>query len=244
MLTEKHVLINGKKAYYLTGGKGKALLFLHGWLLPSANAHAYFLELLSRHFTVYAPSLISSHTFSIRDYKPLIERFVKKLRLRDLTVIGVSFGGAIAADFSSKNRHLVQRLVLVDSMGIPLNKPLLWWIKTVASKIRNFRPGNFAASIRGAKHMLEFSLHLSKKNVINISLDITRSDFTESFRKVKCRTLILWGDDDEMFPVEHSKVIRSLIKRSKLVIVKGTHDWSIMEPAIFHNLVMAFIKQI
>ncbi len=243
MLTERHVLINGKKAYYLTGGKGKALLFLHGWLLPSAAAYRKGLELLSRHFKVYAPRMVSGHAASIHDYENYISGFAGSLKLKNAVVIGHSFGAAVAAELAAENPKLVRKLVLIDALGIPVNNSLAWWLMTIGRKLGSFRAGRIRAFFTGLLFLILFAMHMWKKRVFNISMEMTKADYSRAFRSVKCRTLVVWADKDEMFPVSHAGRIASMIKDCRTKIVKGTHDWPIFDPEGFYRAVIGFLKQ-
>ncbi|MBI2575549.1 alpha/beta hydrolase [Candidatus Woesearchaeota archaeon] len=243
MLTERHVLINGKKAYYLAGGKGSPLLFLHGWLLPSAAAYRKGLELLAMHFRVYAPSMISEHAASIHDYEEYVRVFARALKLKGIVVIGHSFGAAVAADFAAENPGLVRKLVLVDALGMPVNKPLAWWLVTIGRKLSSFRASRIRAFFAGLLFMVLFAPHMWKKKVFNISMEMTKADYSSVFRKVRCRTLVVWADRDEMFPMSHAGRIASMIKGSRIKVVKGTHDWLIFDPDGFYRAVIGFLKQ-
>ncbi|MBI2142573.1 alpha/beta hydrolase [Candidatus Woesearchaeota archaeon] len=242
MLTESHVLINGKRAYYLTGGKGETLLFLHGWLLPSAAAYRKGLELLSGHFRVYAPSMVSEHAASIHDYEEYISGFASELKLKNIVVVGHSFGAAVAAELAAENQGVVRKLVLVDALGIPVNKTLAWWLVTIGRKLSSFRAGRIRAFFAGLLFLTLFAAHMWKKRVFSISMEMANADYSGVFRKVSCRTLVVWADRDEMFPVSHAGRIASMIKGARVRVVKGTHDWPIFDPEGFYRAVIGFLR--
>jgi len=42
---------------------------------------------------------------------------------------------------------------------------------------------------------------------------------------IKVPTTIIWAKDDQIFPVEIAKKLHAMIKKSRLFIVSGNHDW-------------------
>ncbi len=52
-------------------------------------------------------------------------------------------------------------------------------------------------------------------------LNLIKTDLTIVLRKVSTQTLIIWGEKDKVTPLSDGIKIHSLIKNSKLVIIKG-----------------------
>src|SRR6267142_2638110 len=95
-VTEK---IAGVNIEILRRGKGRPLLFLH----PHIGMHGSqaLIEALARHAQVIAPS---HPGFGHSD-------------LRDLVIVGASFGGWIAAEIATKTCERLSRLVLLGAVG-------------------------------------------------------------------------------------------------------------------------------
>ncbi len=112
------------KIAYVQVGKGtETLLFVHGFagFLPIWERN---LERLQKYYQCIALDLpghgLSSsgdYPFTIAFYAEVIERFIRKLGLKKVILIGHSMGGQISIRFSLAYPELVSRLVLVAPAG-------------------------------------------------------------------------------------------------------------------------------
>ncbi len=238
MLEEKTIIVKGLPVKFLHGGKGKPVLFLHGWLLPSAHAYRQFLEGLAKKFEVFAPGMVARHVRSIDGYERFVKSFADSAGIKGFVVIGHSFGGAVAADFASRHPAYVKKLVLIDALGVPMKRGAFWWLDVIGKKVGGI---GIPAFMRGLLFVMPFMFHVRSRRVIGITLAMIRADYRGFFKQVKCPTLVVWGEMDEVFPLEHAREISSLIKGSKVLVVKGTHDWPIFIPGLFSSSIMPFL---
>jgi len=54
--------------------------------------------------------------------------------------------------------------------------------------------------------------------------------YHEIITRIAVPTLILWGEDDEIFPTSTAESLHTMIKNSELHIVSGNHDWCLFTP--------------
>src|SRR5258708_33784200 len=106
-------------------GRGRAIVFLHGF--HTLDPGARFLELLSRRATVVAPSHPGFGASArpdgfetVYDLVHLYREFLDALPDDKVTLIGASFGGWLAAEIAASCPHRLDRLVLVDALGLKL----------------------------------------------------------------------------------------------------------------------------
>ena len=117
------VEVCGGNVSHLQKGAGKALVILHhsisnhGWL----PLH----ERLAEHFTVHVPDLPGygdsdrpDWARSARDLAILIELWMDRLGLEDVTLVGFGFGGWIAAELATMSQLRLAGLVLVGAAGV------------------------------------------------------------------------------------------------------------------------------
>lgn len=104
-------------------GKGPPLLFLHG--AGGARSQSSFLDLLARRADVLAPvhpgfggSELPDWIDHIDDLVYLYMDLLDRLDLRDVTLVGFSMGGWIAAEMAVRSTRRLARVVLVAPVGI------------------------------------------------------------------------------------------------------------------------------
>ena len=120
------MVVNGVDLELAESGRGAPLLFLHaghptGRLKPDAPV----LRHLSEHFRVIAPTHPGfGHTpapeqlNTVDDLAYLYLDLLDAMNLRDVTLVGVSFGGWIAAAMAIKSTERLARVVLANPVGI------------------------------------------------------------------------------------------------------------------------------
>src|SRR6267154_2534726 len=118
-VTEK---IAGVNIEILRRGKGRPLLFLH----PHIGMHGSqaLIDALARHAQVIAPSHpgfghseLPKGMASVDDMSYFYLDLIEQLDLRDLVIVGASFGGWIAAEIATKTCERLSRLVLIGAVG-------------------------------------------------------------------------------------------------------------------------------
>jgi len=121
--TETFVQLGGSKVQLLKGGSGDPVVVLHqdvgnfGWL-P-------FHEELSKKFTVFVPSSPGfdksdrpEWARNVRDLAGLQQWLLKSLNLENVPLIGLGFGGWLAAEMVTLAPRQFKALVLVGAAGI------------------------------------------------------------------------------------------------------------------------------
>ncbi|MGH7093164.1 MAG: alpha/beta fold hydrolase, partial [Stellaceae bacterium] len=107
------------------GGDGPTILFLHGFHPLDADARLF--DFLSRRAAVIAPSHPGFGSSArpddfetVYDLVHLYREFLDSIPGGKITLVGASFGGWLAAEIAASCPHRLDRLVLVDAVGIKL----------------------------------------------------------------------------------------------------------------------------
>lgn len=110
--------VNGTRLYYESRGRGPAVILIHGGLVDSRLWDDQ-VRPLSRRFRVvrydlrgFGRSAAAPEPFShLEDLRSLLDY----LKVERATLVGLSLGGIIAADFALEHPERVERLVLVGA---------------------------------------------------------------------------------------------------------------------------------
>jgi pimeloyl-ACP methyl ester carboxylesterase len=247
-------LEEGKLAY-LAGGRGKNLFLLHS-LNISADSWKEVFGPLSQNYSIYALDMPGhgdsdkpKKNYWIEDYARAVIQFMDRMKLEKAVVCGNSVGALIAVELGAAYPQRVEKLILVgcpardawermerfafsalsfDAQGNP--QPL----SMTDLKMTFAHPtSELAAWFNGLRGKAGVWV---KKTMIAISL----YDPFPKFPRIKCPTLVLFGDQDIL--KEKEKEILQGIKGSKSVILADAgHVPQMEKPQAFLEAVAKFL---
>lgn len=112
--------INGTRIHYLTSGKGKPLIVLHGYM-TTARTFEGFIKYLSSQYKVYAPDLPG---FGLSEELPgnptleesidIIIEWIKKEKIKHFILAGFSLGGHAMLYMAQKTDKLISGHVFIE----------------------------------------------------------------------------------------------------------------------------------
>jgi len=85
-----------------------------------------------------------------------------------------------------------------------------------------------------------FIKFLSISKILKIVLNSIYTDFNK-FDQIKQPTYIFWGNTDEIFSSKMGEVMNKAIGKSKLKFVEGNHDWPLLMPQKFFDLICKIV---
>ena len=242
---------NGIMLHYVDIGRGRPLIFLHG-VLADALTYRKWLLLFAKKYRVIAPDLPCFGTsgapnkpWDFNDYADLFNALAASLALKDIIVIGHSFGGGIALCMAAKNKK-ISRLILLGSAGAPADYSKLKFAfrlcieQNMRALIASGRIDVLAkAGLRIAKSTI---LHLPKLGVVLKTIRKSlKKDYSKELEKVRAKTLIIRGRTDKVFPKASAQFLKKRIRKSKLMLVEGGHSWLLFQPEKFEGIVSKWI---
>ncbi|MBN2880727.1 alpha/beta hydrolase [Candidatus Woesearchaeota archaeon] len=255
--TSNYVEVNGIRVHYLKSGFNPfvKVVFLHG-LGGGSKVYSHTIELLSKKYEVYAldyPSFgetqLLDKPWEIKDFADLIEGFIRTLNLGRVVLIGHSAGGLISVEFSSRKdaSKYIKKLVLIDSAGLQKSVSDLEFVFRLAflnpmnhyfELRKNLRLNTLKLAIGNIFKMVGRSLKRKNVNIFKTLVGSWTYTVESKLRNIKVPTIILWGTDDELFPVAHAYYFKSSIKNSKLYFFKGFHNWVVFTPEIGEDVLL------
>ena len=183
--------------------------------------------------------------YSILTQADLIFDFIQEHELKNLTIVGNSYGGAVSLLVSialtEKDPTRFSKLVLIDSGGYDKGLPGYLYLlrsvfglpileilgsKRVVTKVLN---QSYAVPSRITKAQIAaYAAPLNDKNgkyaLAQMAKQAIPADFKQIIAKYPCikvPTLILWGDDDRVIPLSIGAMLRDAIPNSELRIISS-----------------------
>lgn len=207
-------------------GLMKKILVLHGWTY-STEKWTPFINLLKKEGLDVNLLKIPGLTEKLNEVwnlKTYVEWLNEKVGKERAILIGHSNGGRISLAFSLKYPEKVEHLILIDSAGIYHND-LPIRIKRLIFKIIAKVGKNLTSSEKLRKILYKLSrerdyydaspiVKKTMKNLITI-------DISQELNQIKIPTLIIWGEGDKTTPLKDGQLMHSLIKNSKLRVIKS-----------------------
>jgi pimeloyl-ACP methyl ester carboxylesterase len=223
--------VNGIKTVVHTAGKGDPLVFFHG----AGTIDGFdFAEPWAERFRVivpYHPGFGESGddpTFTdLHDYVMHYLELFDALQLERFNLVGLSLGGYLAAKFASEHGHRVRKLGLIAPAGMidPMN-PILDLLAVPGEQVPPLLVSNFEVLRKRLpeKPDLDFMGDRYREATTVARLLWERPGdpkFMRYLHRIKMPTMIVWGDEDKIIPVQQAETWRRFIPNADIKIFKG-----------------------
>jgi len=253
--SHEFVEIAGCKTEIRRGGSGEPCLFLHG---AGGNPDWMpFMDRLAQEFDLVAPS---HPGFGRSDLPDWLDRmadlayfyldFLDRLDLDGVHLVGSSLGGWLAAEIALRSAHRLKSLTLVGSggllvKGVPMGDIFIWSPEEGA---RNLFHDQKIAEQRLAQPVdAEMQDILLRNRFATARLAWNPRFHNPELRKwahrITLPTMILWGDDDKVFPLPYAHAFKEILPHAELrVVEKCGHLPQYEKPDAFVDAVRAIAK--
>jgi pimeloyl-ACP methyl ester carboxylesterase len=256
MPTSHFVNWRGADIHYVDEGQGIPVLMIHGFGgsfinfqqlagLMKSNYRVIRIDLPGFGLSDFPGNNGSNEDF-LSDYRNFMTFFLDTLKLDSVYLIGNSMGGGVAWLTAADHPDKVKKLVLLASAGYDLKEVTnkLFLSKTgFIDKILEKGVPQFFSAARAQKVFFDpgkadTSLMRKNTDVFNRQgniphvLAMIHSDQivdTALIQHIQCPTLILWGKQDQVVPVEHAARFKRDIKYSEVIIYDSCGHVPMME---------------
>ena len=247
------------------------LLLIHGFTASAYVWNAVAPALASEGFHVVAVDLVgfgysdkpSWFDYTIASQARMVSRFMDRLGIGRATIVGSSYGGAVALTLALDYAERIEKLVLVDAVinDEATNHPIMKLAKIpgvgevltpflIDSK--TFMKFRMQGTLAPVNHHL-----ITKDRIESIIRPLQAKDghyavlmsgrnwdanrIEEDAHLVHHPTLVIWGEEDHVIPIRCGESLYNSILNSRFVVFKDCgHVPQEEKPELFTSLVSSF----
>jgi pimeloyl-ACP methyl ester carboxylesterase len=246
----------GLKLHLSRGGRGRPVLVLHhetGTLerLPFYDALAAKHDVLVPHHPGFGKSERPEWMRNARDIAVIYRGMLSDMGLREAALVGLGFGGWIAAEMASMAPNDVSHLVLVGAMGVKppegdiLDQAIVGYIDYARA---GFHDEAAFDRVYGAapstEQLVEWDICREMSFRIAWKPYMYSQTLPHLLGSVRAPSLVVWGDDDRIVPLSAGRRYAGALPNAKLEIVENCgHCVDMEKPDALAGLITAFIGQ-
>jgi pimeloyl-ACP methyl ester carboxylesterase len=258
-MANERMTVNGIELEVLRRGPSGAgatpLLLLHG--MDTVHPEAPFLDLLGKHAEIIAPSSPGFGNTkrppdfdTIYDLVHLYLAMIDELPYAKLALVGLSFGGWLAAEVAVACSHKLSHLVLVDPVGIKIgdreSRDILDVFNVNPAEVRRstwYDPAN--APDYDAMSDEELIVHARNREALCLYAwhpCLYNPQLKQWLGRIRVPTLLLWGAADRVVTLDYGRVYAGLIPRARFELIDAAgHHPETEQPERFAEHVAAFL---
>jgi len=255
--------VEGLRVAYERVGAGPAVVLLHGYVGDGATTWRRQLDELSDQFTVVAwdaPGAGGSsdppESFGMAGYSACLAGLITGLGIERPTLVGLSFGGALAIDFGRRYPAIPNALVLVSAYAgwagsLPADvaeKRLRQALALAEVTPEEFRatllPTMFSqATAPDALDAFGDSMLAFHPAGFRAMALASAEDLRDALAHLRAPTLLVYGDKDVRAPLDVARGLHAEIRDCRLVVLPGVgHVCNVEAPHEFDNVVRRFLR--
>ena len=248
--------VAGNPVELFSGGSGPPLLFLHG-AGGNAGWQPYHEE-LAQSYTVYVPSQAGFNgtarpdwLYTITDLCHFNQAMVETLGLRDYVLMGSSMGGWVAAEMAAMCRADLKALILVGAAGIKPEVSDIAEIFMVSAQTRMNQRFYDVSQVPNAEQYSreptaeeQLVAHSNQEMASRLCWRpyLHNPSLPYYLGKVDTPTLLVWGRQDAIIPVECGELYEAVMPQAQLKVIENCgHSPALEKPGEFLAAVREFL---
>ena len=250
--------MSGTDLEVLRRGVGRPVLLLHGG--QNVDPRAPFLDMLGKHAEIIAPSHPGfGRTARPADFETVYDlvhfylEFLEGLPHDKVTLIGLSFGGWLAAELAVNCRHRLEGLVLVDAFGIQVSnretQDILDVFNTAPQEVQRRSWHDPATWAPDLDVLSDEELVIRARNWESLCLYgwnpyMYNPQLKRWLSRITVPTLVVWGASDGIVKPSYGRAYASLIPASRFELIeRAGHHPEIEQARAFVDTVVKFLNR-
>ena len=254
------VTVFGAKVHYVDAGTGSPVILLHGLADDIGVWESVMPALAAKHRVIALDQIGFGRSdkplldYRVATFVDFLDRFLNELKIDRASLVGNSLGGWIAADFALAHPERIDRLVLCDAAGYAalgknMNARTLSALRLASrDDIRYLGPLTFHDKRFYEDVDLAFKQRVTAGDGYTIDRvvdSIIRNEDVLDGRlgAIRKPTLIVWGHEDKVIPLNFAERFHKEIANSQLRIIDNCGHMPHVEcPDEFTRMVLEFLS--
>lgn len=222
-----------KAPVVLLHGTAASLLTWNGWT-ETLKAEHRVIRLDLPGFGLTGPNL--ANDYSIEFYIRFLHDFLQKLGIKQSYLVGNSFGGRIAWEYSLAYPDEVKKLILIDAAGypmqqgkpfviriasIPVLKTLLLYItpkSLVEKSLKEVYADDSKVTAQLVEQYYDMACREGNRAAFIYRAGVVYKDDYVRVKQIQTPTLILWGAQDAWIPLENAYKFQKDLPNNSLIV--------------------------
>jgi pimeloyl-ACP methyl ester carboxylesterase len=252
---ETAVELTGVKLHVARAGSGRQVLVLHHDI--GSPERLDFYDALARRFDVIVPhhpgygrSERPQWLRSVRDLAVVYQSLLAALDIDGASLIGLGFGGWIAAEMATMAPREFHRLVLVGAMGVKppkgdiLDQAIVSYLDYACAGFHDQQAFSRIYGDVTTDQLVEWDLCREMTFRIAWKPYMYSPTLPHLLGGVRAPALVVWGDDDKIVPKSAGERYAALLPKARLVTVRAAgHCVEMEQPDELATLVSGFIDE-
>lgn len=258
-------LFQNKKVYYETYGQGEPILILNG-IMMSCASWKEFVEPFSENNQLILLDMLDQgksdkmeEDFLQKIQVEVVKALLDHLALKEVNLVGISYGGEVALQFAVKYSACLRRLVLFNTtactgpwlgdIGSGWNcaakDPEAYYLSTIPVIYSPVFYREHSEWMTSRKEALKavFSDRAFIESMVRLTNSAADYNVLNELHLIKVKTLVVSCSEDYLTPMEEQRRIAERIPDCEYIVVPNCGHASMYEkPVLFAALVLGFVN--
>jgi pimeloyl-ACP methyl ester carboxylesterase len=232
---------------------GPPWLLIHGYGGNLCSFGPMIAEMAKRHRVLvfdlpgFGESASADEHYTIDSYVQILREFLDRLESGPVHLVCHSLGGHVCIGAALTQPRYIETMTLIDTAG---TFDTVDFIKQVAKQKGGVNLGRMA--IKRGRSLVDWTdgeqaflrRFIASNPAIWTAIASFRSNYHEQIGGIRTPTLILWGMDDPLFPVEGAAFLKENVANSELHILDGAgHCPNESHPRAVVDLIEKFVRE-
>jgi pimeloyl-ACP methyl ester carboxylesterase len=238
------ILVDGSLLHYESFGRGKPLVFIHGWL-GSWRYWVPVMEDLAAGFRSYALDLWgfgdsdkSREQYDLDSYVELLLAFMEELGIWRAPLVGHTLGAAIAVRLAALHPDRVSKVLAV---GLPPT------VGSINRRLLTAGPNDTLARLFWHRQRpyaeVEMSTGKMAENAIALTIQsVVRLDLTETLDQIDVPLLTVYGEKDNVVSANSADQLEDAHSPVRAIVLSDAYHYPMLDQiAKFARLLRDFV---